>query len=239
MNRIFWPLTTVILITSLYWLLTGIGPQSIPVIKPSNFQSPSEISEYTYRQLSNRIPNYNFFAIGIEERQGYPVDQVEVQNTLLKKISDDLKSEAVIVSDRKLEKDFLPNVEKVWLEDIDRGKRLAKINELILANKKIIFLFSVLETIHFRKESIIKTLEEGLKIKVLSFSVAKFPLPVNEPNTLAAHCGRSSDEFNYNALACLVLSKARKVELNKKVSKTSLIGLVEQQGERDFVIYMH
>lgn len=238
MGRILWPLVIIISIASIYWLATGIGPQAIPVIKPSNFQNPNEISYYTYQQLSNRIQNYNYFAIGTEERNDEEPYQLEIQNSLLDNLIGALK-DVVIVSDRKLNNNFHSDIPKIWLEDVDRGKRIAKINELILENKKIIFLFSVLETIHFRKESIIKTLEDGLKINILSFSIAKFPLPITEPNTLASFCGRKGDEFSYNTLACLILNKAKKVERNNKIFKKSLIGLVEQQGERDFLIYIH
>ncbi len=239
MNKVFWPLVIIIVCTSAYWLTTGIGPQSIPVIRLSNFSKASEVSDYTIQQLGPRLRAFKYFAVGIEER-GSNEDEIEVQGEFLRKFSEQFGNNFVLVSDRKLDLAEFSKFEKVSLQNFDAGKRIAKINELILANKNIVFLFSTFETIHFRKEALVKIFEEGLHINVLSFSVVKFPLPSSEPNTIASLCNKANqDDFDYMTLACLVLSKAKKADSNTRVVRNKLLGFVEQQAERDFLIYLH
>jgi len=74
--------------------MTGIGPQSIPIIKLSNFSNADEIADYTFNQLGPRLKSFKYLAIGIEERNQNAgqinVDELAIQSELIKKISETL-----------------------------------------------------------------------------------------------------------------------------------------------------
>lgn len=90
--RIFW--TFIILIpicVSVLILRYGIHPKSVVVIKPSSFENPDSIAEWTYRQLRGRILLAPTMIAGLP--QGLAIQSAQVILSSLKKhIERDLKN---------------------------------------------------------------------------------------------------------------------------------------------------
>ncbi len=236
MNKILWPMVAFCMLISLYWVFTGIGPQSIPVIRPSNFNTPFEIAEYTYRQLFPRIANHQAIVFGSE---GNRPEQAEIFKKFVQLLVERGKQSYIVASDTRLKDNMFDpvQVEQLYLNDIPEQHRRQKLNEVLLSGKKIIFFLSSFDAVHFRREAMVNIIEDALKLKSISFVMARLALHPDEI-TIANLCvPPAKDEMNYNPLACLVRTKSANLQKNKKIDKSKLIGFTEQQGQNDFMIY--
>lgn len=236
MNKILWPLVVFCSIVSVYWVFTGIGPKSVPVIKPSNFNTAGEVAEHTYRQLYPRLMNHQAIVFGIEDNRP---EQKEIFRRFVQLLAEGFKTPVVVVSDTPMEaKEFEPaHVEAIYLDHIPEQHRRQRLNEILLSGKKIIFSLSTFDAAHFRREAMVNVIEEAMNFKSISFILTRVGLHSDEV-TIANFCKPPiKDEMNYNPIACLVMAKAELLKKNKRISTSKMIGVVERQSERDFMIY--
>lgn len=216
----------------------GIQPKSVRVIRPSFFEKPEELGETAFKILRPRLLLHKIIAVGVQ--QG-----VSSHRSMLKGFVE-LAQKEQLPFDRIINISSLPtnhiNFSPALYIDLTRQRDLLaqEIQKYLDEGKRILVIGNTLDLIHFHPDNETTQVEQALKQKIITIGMVELNnVPSPEGRELykepIAKCERTSKYVH--SLGCLVEDKIKFLKSRKKIKWDKVVGVMDQEGERDFVLY--
>lgn len=220
MPRWIWIALAFCISTSVYFTIRyGLRPKPVPVINPTQFETPEQIGVVIYKRLRQNVRADQLVILGSSNGEREEDS----------KIWDGFTKEATAEGGR---------VETIRSDEIgDKTALFKKVDEALKAKKFVIVRGLTPEVSHLTQNSLSRDLDRQRKHPVLSISIMRLAINKIDADDLQTQC-LSTDDESVRKLDCAAQKVARKY-LKRKLEADKLWAVMERHGLKEYLVFVH
>jgi hypothetical protein len=221
MPRWIWIAIAFCLSTTVYFTIRyGLRPKPVPVMNPTQFETPEQIGVVVYKRLRQNVRADQLVILGSSHGE-----QEEDS-----KIWDGFAKEAAAEGG---------NVETIQSSEVggDKAALFKKVDDGLKAKKLVIVRGLTPEVSHLTQNSLSRELDRQRKHPVLSISIMRLAINKADTDDLQTQCLNTDDESG-RKLDCAAQKVARKY-LKRKLEADKLWAVMERHGLKEYLVFVH
>jgi hypothetical protein len=221
MPRWIWIAIAFCVSTTVYFTIRyGLRPKPVPVMNPTQFETPEQIGVVIYKRLRQNVRADQLVILGSSNGE-----QEEDS-----KIWDGFDKEASAEG---------ASVETIRMNEIgaDKDALFKRVDDGLKAKKLVIVRGLTQEVSHLSPNSLSRDLDRQRKHPVLSISIMRLAINKADADDLQTQC-LNTDEDNGRKLDCAAQKVARKY-LKRKLAADKLWAVMERHGLKEYLVFVH
>ena len=233
--KVVWVFFVAIVVFGFWWIFhNGIRPRAVKIIKPSFFQTPEEFGALAYKVLRPRLAMREVTFVG--GQPGLAAHDRVLEGFYLAAQEQDPKFSTLIVQGSQSKLREAPNLDVVDLQA--GGPPLREVIAQAFEKKQRVLVYlSAHEAVHFISSSVVNEIEQFTKRKGLSLVLLQLAGP--EGREPIEPCVRPDPDKYMHSIGCILEEKNRALALKHKIKWDKFVGILDQEGDTDFVLYTH
>lgn len=221
MSRWIWIVIAFCVSTAVYFTIRyGLRPKPIPVMNPTQFESPDQIGVVVYKRLRQNIRAERVVVLGSSSNS---IEDEQIWSGLRQAALADKEDVEILL----------------FKKDEDRAQFLENVQQAIKSKKLVLVIGPTEEVSHLVPNSLTKDIERLRKHPVLSVSIQRLAITSPEYDDLQTQCldGANNDD-GLKKLECASQRVARKY-LKRKLAPDQIWAVMERHGLKEYLLFVH
>jgi hypothetical protein len=211
----------------------GLQPRWEAPLPFAQYQSPEVFAHSTLSRLREQLQNSSLVLFGIEPEES---EHLKVLHHLLHD-PDGLRFDHVIADQYLQAKELFPEAEEMDTQE-SLSLLLEELAPRLGQKQKVAIILPTVYSSQLIPGNMASLLKQQLHFDPISLSMVTFPRSRSEEKKMRFPCSvKDVDQTGLGELGCAIVQAARPL-YSQKMTSGSLIGLINQVGEKDYLVLL-